>query len=1090
MRRNLIKQPSFETVTTEWSATGGTFTTVTGGYSGKAGQLVGAGDTQPTLSTSVSAKAGTEYTFSIYAKGNTPGGVIKVEAYNGATLLSTFNGDAFDNLPTWERKSVTFTTPANTTSVKAIVAASVIWTINTTIQVDSALLEEGALDEYFDGDTQGFAWDDTAGNSTSSSLVSINPGNHARLEVDTGGTWIDITGPTTNISFTFDDSNAATLGAEVLDADLDPLVSNDLRLGKPVRVKGMDVRTHDYSVLYTGTIDNLSVTRNPRETRKVSISLTATNNVTYLAGQTEARGVGTINELRWLVTGVPFNINGSTTPLGSGTVISKNENASIWDNVLITRDSVLGYAWVDKNNVLNAWDHTAIDTSVKAVIGPDTYTDLGIDFNLDQIINSVTVNWQRYNIGTETSSSVPYGPYTDDVSIAQWGVRSAAFTAQGATEDAAAIAAFANDVLTRNATAEIRPDAAVVRINRTHDLRLPHLLDLNSYVDVVYHDGTTTKTMRVTGIKHDISPDTWTVEYAFSAPTGVAAPSVAPATPNAYVPPGSIGESQLDPGVVTDIQNAQQKAQEALTEAEASFAYAQTRNKVYYQTTMPTGGTYAIGDTWFDTDDGNRTYVHNGTTFVDARDTGIAQAISDASAAAAAASTADSKATTAQTTANGKNKVTYSTATPGTTANTSGDIWFQKDASNIIIGQWEGTGGTSWIAKTIGTQVIANLDVAKLTSGTIATPTITLGNASTTGVIESYNYAAAAVGFNLTKNGLTAKGGTITGALLQTDSGANTGMKLMSTGMTAKDSLGNLKLSFTTSTGELVINGPIVSGAGISGSTVTGGTVQTESTASRGIKMNSAGFTAYDSVGNPTLTITASTGAVAMKGDLTAGSNISGATITGSSFNTGNNNGRVVVRQDSGTSTGVVEFFNTVGTQIGLLSASSDSVAISRTGTSQRLDLYSDRAQFGNDVVVNGNLTTLGAVKTNTIMPEYGATIYITGIINANDIRPYSGSQIGFGPDTYVNMPGTVKTGLRTVTVNSSNTNETATVSFPVAFPAGGPVPSVYLTAVGLIGNTTLKLSPSSITRSGFTVNAVRSSGTGNIDVQWLAVTA
>ena len=71
----------------------------------------------------------------------------------------------------------------------------------------------------------------------------------------------------------------------------------------------------------------------------------------------------------------------------------------------------------------------------------------------------------------------------------------------------------------------------------------------------------------------------------------------------------------------------------------------------------------------------------------------------------------------AQATANGKNKITYSLSAPGSTANTAGDIWWQYDASNIIIGQWTGLGGTSWQANTIGNTIIANLDAGKITAG-------------------------------------------------------------------------------------------------------------------------------------------------------------------------------------------------------------------------------------------------------------------------------------------------------------------------------------------------------------------------------------
>lgn len=53
---------------------------------------------------------------------------------------------------------------------------------------------------------------------------------------------------------------------------------------------------------------------------------------------------------------------------------------------------------------------------------------------------------------------------------------------------------------------------------------------------------------------------------------------------------------------------------------EKDIQYAQTsadgKSTVYYQTTPPSGSTYKEGDTWFDTDDSNRMYSWNGTSWV------------------------------------------------------------------------------------------------------------------------------------------------------------------------------------------------------------------------------------------------------------------------------------------------------------------------------------------------------------------------------------------------------------------------------------------------------------------------------------------
>lgn len=118
--------------------------------------------------------------------------------------------------------------------------------------------------------------------------------------------------------------------------------------------------------------------------------------------------------------------------------------------------------------------------------------------------------------------------------------------------------------------------------------------------------------------------------------------------------------------------------------------------------------------------------------------------------------TAFAAANTAVQTANGKNKVTYSLAAPGTTANTAGDIWWQYNASNIIIGQWAGLGGTSWQANTIGNAVVANLDAGKITAGFLDAARINAGTITSTMIATT---------------ALDAR--TITGSTVRTSAGAN-----------------------------------------------------------------------------------------------------------------------------------------------------------------------------------------------------------------------------------------------------------------------------------------------------------------------------
>jgi len=94
-------------------------------------------------------------------------------------------------------------------------------------------------------------------------------------------------------------------------------------------------------------------------------------------------------------------------------------------------------------------------------------------------------------------------------------------------------------------------------------------------------------------------------------------------------------------------------------------------------------------------------------------------------AAAAAAATADGKAVTAQTTADGKNKVIFSTAAASGTTYASGDVWFQKSGS-LIIAQWEFVAG-AWASRALDNAVIGNLNAGKITAGYIDVARIDAG---------------------------------------------------------------------------------------------------------------------------------------------------------------------------------------------------------------------------------------------------------------------------------------------------------------------------------------------------------------------------
>lgn len=110
---------------------------------------------------------------------------------------------------------------------------------------------------------------------------------------------------------------------------------------------------------------------------------------------------------------------------------------------------------------------------------------------------------------------------------------------------------------------------------------------------------------------------------------------------------------------------------QALSDAANAQATADGKVDTYYQAAPPGGA--SIGDLWFDTDDGNKLYRHDGADWVAARDSGIGDALT---AAAGAQATADGK-------------VTTFIGESAPTAEAVGDLWFK--ASTGELRRWSGS---------------------------------------------------------------------------------------------------------------------------------------------------------------------------------------------------------------------------------------------------------------------------------------------------------------------------------------------------------------------------------------------------------------
>ena len=221
--------------------------------------------------------------------------------------------------------------------------------------------------------------------------------------------------------------------------------------------------------------------------------------------------------------------------------------------------------------------------------------------------------------------------------------------------------------------------------------------------------------------------------------------------------------------------------------------------------------------------------------------------------------TAFAAANTAVQTANGKNKVTYSTSAPGSTANTAGDIWWQYTTGNIISGQWTGLGGTSWQANTVGNAVIANLDAGKITSGFIQAARINAGTITSTMIATT---------------ALDAR--TITGSTIQTSSAATSKVILDTSGLRAINSGGTTTVNIG-SDGSASFNGSETASAFTATGLVDGNDLANNAIVNRHIESLSASKINAGTINAAVITVS----------NLNA-DNITAGTITGRAINNGN----------------------------------------------------------------------------------------------------------------------------------------------------------------------------------------------------------
>lgn len=538
---NRVGNPSFEVNTTGWAVTGtgSAVARVADTLGGSTGSWMlqatkGAGVSSWTLNSPEYAVTG-GVTYSARVRTRYSMGPVNLKWYTSAhALISSSplswiqNGeDPISDPPIWVGGNVT--APPTAAYVRLYVGA----TTAGTIQIGAWSLVDAPDVTYFDGATPDatgidYSWTGTAGLSTSTKSLS-------NLPYIAPITYQQIIGSAVSIGVqrrTFD----GTLSVTIRDAELDPATATLIRPGRACRLSAKTT-AGAWEVIFQGTVQRPSVDYGDlKRQARPTITLTAYGPGADLAGTPSKDGVSGIPNIPALMEGVrvPFKVDGSTSqvPYTSAPIVSSNDQASVLDQVILTRDSAQGYAWLTRKGVLQAQTDRTLDyygTGVATFAEAD-YTSLALSYDPDAVINQVTVILLGYNASTGDTEETTYGPYTDRASYREWGPAPAEFRVHGAVNPAT----FAASVLAANATATQRVEKLRVPITDTDQITPTRaLIDIMAKAHVSNVDRAIALDLRVQGVDHTITwtkgqRPRWYMDLLFTGEDQVAAPIAIP----------------------------------------------------------------------------------------------------------------------------------------------------------------------------------------------------------------------------------------------------------------------------------------------------------------------------------------------------------------------------------------------------------------------------------------------------------------------------------------------------------------------------------------------------------------------------------
>jgi hypothetical protein len=290
--------------------------------------------------------------------------------------------------------------------------------------------------------------------------------------------------------------------------------------------------------------------------------------------------------------------------------------------------------------------------------------------------------------------------------------------------------------------------------------------------------------------------------------------------------------------------------------AAAAVVTADGKNRVYRQANQPTGGTYATGDLWFDTDADNKTSRYS------------AASTSSITAKQASGGTATLTTSTAHAFVPGQTVTVSSVGAPFdgsfvvTTTPTTTTFTYAVAGTVAFVGvSGSASGAAGWYEVLYGNNSLANLSANKLTSGSIDAGVITVSNINA-GNISTGSLAADRISANSITGGKLAVG-TIEAVSIA--AGTITGAKIAAETITASN------IAVATITADQIA-GATITAAEIAADTITAAEIAAGSiTVDRLTAGTLTAFTLQTSTGDRRVTVSASTNSIAFR---EAGSNV------------------------------------------------------------------------------------------------------------------------------------------------------------------------------------------------------------------------